>query len=963
MWPPRPLPLVAALIASAAAPAMAYDCKNVSEWLSATAYNGGAIVKQNAQAYQAKWWTQNDSPALKSGPWDVWKPLGACDGTSVNKPPVASFTASSSGLTVSVNGSGSSDPDGSIASYAWTFGDGGNATGVSAQRTYAKAGSYTVTLTVTDNQGAKTSQAQTVTVASGPVNKPPTVSLTSPSPNSSANIGDVLTLSANAADSDGSVSKVSFYVNGALVAEDQTAPYAVSWTARAGVNDITARATDDKGASTDSAVARVTVQGSVAGDEKCRPEGLYTTPGTTPAYCKVYDDQGREVMGSDKPRRIIGYFTSWRTGKNGQPAYLASNIPWSKLTHINYAFAHVDGSNKLSVGNAADASNPATGLTWPGVAGAEMDPAFSYKGHFNLLNKFKKQYPKVKTLVSVGGWAETGGYFDANGKRIASGGFYTMTTNSDGSTNTAGINTFADSAVAFIRQYGFDGVDIDYEYATSMKDAGNPDDFAISNPRRAALMKNYVVLMQTLRARLDAASQQDQRHYLLTVAAPASSYLLRGMENYQVTKFLDYVNIMSYDLHGAWNQFVGPNAALYDDGKDAELAAWNYYTSSQYARIGYLNTDWAYHYFRGAMPAGRINIGVPYYTRGWKDVNGGTNGLWGSAAQADQTKCPPGTGGGTVQKCGAGAIGLDNLWRDLDANGQEVPAGSNPLWHTMNLAAGKSGSYLAAYGLNPATNPQDQLVGTYTRYYDSTLVSPWLWNAQKRVFLSTEDEQSLGVKAQYVADRGIGGVMFWELAGDYGYDSTRGEYFMGSTLTKLLYDKFKSATPYGNRLTNAAMPTEALDVQVSIGGFALGDANYPINPTLTLTNKSSQTLPGGTDFSFDVPTAIPATLTDQSGFGLKIVTNGSNPAGHNIGGLKNDFHRAAFKLPTWQPLPPGASVQIKLNYYLPMPSPSNWIVSFNGKSYVLAQEGRRGTVPVALRSPMRQSLPSTAMGR
>lgn len=1026
------LPSLSVLVAAmAASPALAYNCTGVNEWSATAVYTSGGKAKHNNKAYQAKWWTQGNSPATNSGQWDVWKPLGDCDGvvnqppvaaftssinglavsvngsgstdadgrvvsyawtfgdggtatgatasrsyaaagtytitltvtddkgatsskssqvtvgTVVNQPPVAAFTSTANGLTLSVNGSGSSDPDGTIASYAWNFGDGGTATGATASRTYAAAGSYNVSLTVTDNKGATNTKTQAVTVTGGSVNKPPTVALTAPSAGATPGAGDSVTLSANAADSDGTVAKVAFYVNGALVSEDSTAPYSVAWTARAGVADIVARATDDKGASSDSPAVRITVSGTSTGDERCRPEGLLTTPGTTPAYCKVYDEQGREKMGADKPRRIIGYFTSWRTGKNGQPAYLASNIPWAQLTHINYAFAHVDGANKLSVGNVNDPNNPATGITWPGVAGAEMDPAFSYKGHFNLLSKYKKQFPQVKTLVSVGGWAETGGYFDDSGKRVASGGFYTMTTNADGSANTAGINAFADSAVAFLRQYGFDGVDIDYEYATSMKDAGNPDDFAISNARRGSLVKNYVVLMQTLRARLDAAGQADNRHYMLTVAAPASGYLLRGMENYQVTQYLDYVNIMSYDLHGAWNQFVGPNAALYDDGKDKELEAWNYYTAAQYGRIGYLNTDWAYHYFRGALPAGRINIGVPYYTRGWKDVTGGTNGLWGTAAQTDQTKCPPGTGGGTVQKCGAGAIGIDNLWHDLDVSNKEVPAGSNPMWHAMNLAAGKPGSYLAAYGLNPATNPADQLTGSYTRFYDGTLVAPWLWNAQKRVFLSTEDEQSIGVKAQYVADRGIGGVMFWELAGDYAYDNAKAEYFMGSTLTKALYNKFKTAAPYGNRLSATALPTESLDIRFSIAGFALGDANYPINPKLTLTNNSTQTLPGGTDFSFDVPTAIPATLTDQSGFGLKIVQSGANPSGNNIGGLKNDVHRAAFKLPTWQTLAPGQSVTIALNYYLPMPMPSNWVVSFGGKSYSLKQEARRADLSAA----------------
>lgn len=922
--------------------ALAYNCSGVAEWSAAAVYQGGGIAKQSNQAYQAKWWTQNNSPATNAGQWDVWKPLGLCDGVIVNKPPVADFSASPNGLSVGVNGAASSDPDGSIASYAWNFGDGGTANGVSASRTYAVAGSYNITLTVTDNQGATASKTAQVTVSGGVVNKPPTASLTSPTASTVAAAGDAVTLSATAADSDGSVAKVAFFINGALVGEDSSAPFAVSWTARAGVNDIVARATDDKGASADSAALRLTVSGlPPTGDERCRPEGLVTTPGTTPAYCKVYDEQGREKMGADKPRRIIGYFTSWRTGKNGQPAYLASQIPWAQLTHINYAFAHVDGANKLSIGNAADPANPATGISWPGVAGAELDPALPYKGHFNLLNKYKKLYPQVKTMVSVGGWAETGGYFDDAGKRVASGGFYSMTTNADGSTNVTGINSFADSAVAFIRQYGFNGVDIDYEYATSMKDAGNPDDFAISNGRRAHLMKNYVVLMKTLRAKLDAAGQADARHYLLTVAAPSSGYLLRGMENYQATQYLDYVNIMSYDLHGAWNQFVGPNAALFDDGKDNELAAWNYYNSPQYANIGYLNTDWAYHYFRGAMPAGRINIGVPYYTRGFKDVTGGTNGLWGQAPQADQSKCPPGTGGGTVQKCGAGAVGIDNLWHDLDVGNREVPAGSNPLWHTMNLAAGRPGSYLAAYGLNPATNPADQLTGSYASFFDAKLVAPWLWNAQKRVFLSTETEQSLALKAQYAVERGIGGVMFWELAGDYAWDAARGEYFMGNTLTSLLYNKFKTAPAYGNRLTSSAMPAESLDIAFSIAGFALGDANYPINPKLTLTNNSTQTLPGGSDFSFDIPTAIPATLTDQSGFGLKVIQSGANTAGNNIGGLTKDFHRAAFKLPSWQSLAPGQSVTIALNYFLPMPMPSNWIVTFGGKSYSLKQEARR----------------------
>ncbi|TYK47008.1 glycosyl hydrolase family 18 protein [Actinomadura decatromicini] len=669
-----------------------------------------------------------------------------------------------------------------------------------------------------------------------------------------------------------------------------------------------------------------------AGSAGCRPDGLYQTPGVTPPYCDAYDNDGREKMGDGHPRRAIGYFTSWRTGKNGAPRYLASDIPWDKVTHINYAFAHIDGQNKVSVGNDSP-NNPATGMEWPDVKGAEMDPSLPYKGHFNLLNKFKKQHPNVKTLISIGGWAETGGYLDDNGKRVASGGFYTMTDSQDK------INTFADSVVAFLRKYGFNGADIDYEYATSMKYAGHPDDFTFSNARRSTLMANYVSLMKTLREKLDAASAADGKYYMLTAATSASGWILRGHDTYQVNPYLDYANLMTYDLHGSWNHFVGPNAALYDDGKDNEQADGGVYTAYG---MGYLNTDWAYHYFRGSMPAGRINIGVPFYTRGWRDVSGGTNGLWGKAALPDQTKCPPGTGKnvGSTTPCGNGAVGLDNLWHDDDAAGVEQASGSNPMWHAKNLEKGIQGDdYIGAYGLDPAKDPDDRLTGTYTRQYDNTMKSPWLWNSTKKVFLSTEDDQSIAAKAQYVADKGIGGIMIWELAGDYAWDPARnggkGEYFMGQTLISAINDKLKTASPYQNRKSDHTMPTEVLDVKVALTNFPVGDANYPITPKMTITNNSGQTIPGGATFKFDYGTSAPSTMTQQTGWTLSVQ---AGHTGNNTGGLKGDFHRATLTVPSYTSIPNGGTATVALSYQLPISSPSNFQLTFGGKSYALAQD-------------------------
>ncbi|GAB4188735.1 MAG: hypothetical protein OHK0022_00790 [Roseiflexaceae bacterium] len=690
-----------------------------------------------------------------------------------------------------------------------------------------------------------------------------------------------------------------------------------------------------------AAIAPTPVAAQTVDHEACRPDGMYKTPGVNTPYCLIYDTTGREKMGADHPRRIIGYFTGWRHGKNGQPSYLVPDIPWDKITHINYAFAHIDGSNRISVG-ANTATNSAIGMEWPGVAAAAMDPAFNYKGHFNLLSKYKKQHPNVRTLISVGGWAETGGYFDDNGQRVASGGFYSMTQ------SQASIDTFADSTVAFLRQYGFDGVDIDYEYPTSNKDAGNPDDFAIANAQRGVLMKNYVSLMKTLRDKLNQAGAQDGKYYMLTVAAPASGWLLRGMENFPVTQYLDYVNIMSYDLHGAWNKYVGPNAALYDDGNDGELAAGSVY--SAYAGIGYLNTDWAYHYFRGSMPAGRINIGVPYYTRGWEKVTGGTNGLWGTSTG---TNCPAGTN----NACGAGAIGIDNLWHDLDTSGKEVPAGANPMWHAKNLENGLPGTYITQYGLNPTANAKDRLSGSYTRYYNATLVSPWLWNASKQVFLSTEDEQSIQAKANYVKDKGLGGIMIWELAGDYGWNATRnggaGEYYIGSTLTTLMYNTFKTAAPYGASKSNSSLHAATLNISIEWVEWPLGDNNYPISPKMKITNNSGIELPGGTEFQFDYATTAPSDMSNQSGFTMALLSAGHT--GNNIGGLKGDFHRVSLKLPAWQALPNGSSTLVALAYKLPISQPSNYTVTVGGQTYALAQDYPRGTptgpTPTATRTP------------
>ncbi|EPE2684062.1 MULTISPECIES: chitinase C-terminal domain-containing protein [Vibrio] len=942
----------------------AVDCAPLETWQSSKVYNGGDQVQHEGNAYKARYWTQNNNPA-QSGEWGEWETLGACDGTGPVDPPqneVPTVTLTSPSASASVTAgdvvnlaADAADTDGTVSKVEF-FVDGvlvGQATSAPYAASWtATEGQHEFSTKAYDDAGAvSTASVVTLTVASAqPGNEAPTVDVALSA--SSIDLGGSVTLTANATDADGTVAKVDFYVAGVLAGTATTAPYTLDVTpSQAGSLSVYARATDDAGATADSAIATLTVNGGVV-TSNCRPDGLYQTTGVDVPYCSIYDEEGREKMGADHPRRVIGYFTSWRSGDDPQSTYLVKDIPWEQLTHINYAFVSIGSDGKVNVGDVNDPNNPATGKTWPGV---EVDPALGFKGHFGALATYKQKHD-VKTLISIGGWAETGGHFDTNGDRVADGGFYTMTTNADGSINHAGIEKFATSAVEMMRQYKFDGLDIDYEYPTSMAGAGNPYDKDFMEPRRQYLWASYQELMKVLREKLDAASAQDGIHYMLTIAAPSSGYLLRGMETFDVTKYLDYVNIMSYDLHGAWNDHVGHNAALFDTGKDSELAQWNVYGTAAYGGIGYLNTDWAYHYFRGSMPAGRINIGVPYYTRGWQGVTGGENGLWGRAALPNQAECQPGTGEGEKNNCGHGAIGIDNMWHDTDPKGNEMGAGSNPMWHAKNLENGIWGSYAAAYGLDPVNDPSDKFVGTYTRHYDSVAVAPWLWNAEKSVFLSTEDKASIEVKADYVIDKEIGGIMFWELAGDYNcyvldangnrtaVDATEqacaagnGEYHMGNTMTKAIYDKFKSATPYGNKVATGPTPTEAVDITVSVGGFKVGDQNYPINPKITFTNNTGQAIPGGTEFQFDIPVSAPDNAKDQSGGGLKVIASGHTRA-NNIGGLDGVMHRVSFSLPAWKDLPAGGTYELDMVYYLPISGPANYSVISGGKEFAFKFE-------------------------
>lgn len=158
-----------------------------------------------------------------------------------NRAPSAVIAATATDLRVALDGAGSSDSDGTIVSYRWDFGDGGVATGVTASRTYATAGTYTVTLTVTDDDGATNTTTRSVTVTAPPANQTPVSSFTA------TPAGLTVTLDGSASrDPDGTIATYTWDLGDGTNA---TGPTTTRTYAAPGTYTVTLTVTDDKGLS------------------------------------------------------------------------------------------------------------------------------------------------------------------------------------------------------------------------------------------------------------------------------------------------------------------------------------------------------------------------------------------------------------------------------------------------------------------------------------------------------------------------------------------------------------------------------------------------------------------------------------------------------------------------------------------------------------------------------------------
>ena len=406
----------------------------------------------------------------------------------------------------------------------------------------------------------------------------------------------------------------------------------------------------------------------------CKPTLPEVVPSLEATSTETFPSDLTEVPVEENPVRLIGYFTSWGVGMRG---YQISMIPADRLTHINYAFAAISPSEpKCALGDPVADIQKFYGAR--DSVDHQADVKDSLHGNFNQLLKFKQLYPQIQVLISIGGWNGSNRFSDM------------------ALTETSRRQFVASCIELFMVRYPgvFDGIDIDWEYPVSggLRD-GRPED-----------KRNFTLLLQEFRRQLDAQSRLDGKPYLLTIAAPAGPAVYPNLELDQIHRTLNWINLMTYDFHGAWDAITNFNAPLHaSSGNPSPDPAVRELFNVEAAVKAYL---------AAGIPPQKLVVGVPFYARGWQGVPDVNHGLYQPAGGASPGVFEP------------GVYDYSAIKRD----------------------------YLPSF----------------QRFWHAEAGVPWLYDPTSGIFITYEDPESVTLKASYVIENQLGGIMFWELSNDGG---------------------------------------------------------------------------------------------------------------------------------------------------------------------------------------------------
>ncbi len=255
---------------------------------------------------------------------------------------------------------------------------------------------------------------------------------------------------------------------------------------------------------------------------------------------------------------LIGYFPSWQWQKNRERLNPHS-IPYEKLTAVTYAFFYPLESGEI-VGMDPMADHYLLKGETDSLSG-NLEP------HSSMVDLAHRHGTKV--MLSIGGWENSNNFPQVaadSQKRI----------------------NFAHWCVKHIHDYGFDGIDVDWEFPGYVRHKGTPQD-----------KQNFTLLLQNVRDSLQALGKRTGKYYSLSASLPAAASHLPEIEVRKITAILDRLNIMTYDLFGPWGKISNHNSALFGPAQGDSSRC--------------LDGAFKLYHHEHHVPAEKINLGVAFY--------------------------------------------------------------------------------------------------------------------------------------------------------------------------------------------------------------------------------------------------------------------------------------------------------------------------------------------------------------
>ncbi len=440
---------------------------------------------------------------------------------------------------------------------------------------------------------------------------------------------------------------------------------------------------------------------------------------------------------SNNGYRSVMYYGDWSVW-GGQSNYYPKDIPADKITHLNYAFLDFDQNGNLVWTDQQAAVGAPVGQD--GVGWDQIN-----SGLIPAIKELKSENPNLKVGISLGGWSKSGDFSTVAADPIKRA-------------------NLIDQTIQFIDYVGFDFVDIDWEYPNSVRqpdlidnkrDEGTP----AANPSD---IENFTILLEEFRVALDELGETNDKYYELSVAVPASVTALEN--NYQIEQVFeicDFVNLMTYDLNGAWSPTTGHQTNLYSSSQDP-MGDEGYSIDKV---VQYLIND-------KGVDSSKIVIGSAFYTRGWQGVESENNGLYSNVIK---------TGEDADGTPSAGAVNEAPL---VSGDGGRLGG----VWSYRNL---------------------DQLKAKYPdleEYWDDEAKAPYLYSEEDGLFFTYDNPRSVTEKSNYVKENNLGGIISWQSSNDSPTDSSKRD-----ELTNVIYDNLIVGQNYENK---TIYPENNIDVEI-----------------------------------------------------------------------------------------------------------------------------------------------------